>query len=104
MSSVEYFRARASAYRQLANASKDERVSGDMYEIACMFNHMADDLRARQLIPVQEPTRSHLFYAFMRFVSDSAIGGRMTGNWHGAWFAEDYVHTLAEMPARLRAW
>ena len=62
MSSVEYFRARASAYRQVANASQDERVSGGMYEIACMFNRTADDLHTRQLVLVEELTRSYLFY------------------------------------------
>src|ERR1700730_1550984 len=70
MSSVEYFRARASAYRQLANASKVERVSGDLYELACMFNRMADDLHARQLVPVEEPTRSHLLYVLRKRLGD----------------------------------
>jgi hypothetical protein len=61
MSYVDYFRSRASAYRQLANESEDEKISGDMYEIASMFSRMADDLRDRELVPIRNPARSHLF-------------------------------------------
>jgi hypothetical protein len=49
MSHVDHFRSRVSAYRKLANESKDEETAGDMYEIANLFNRMADDLSAREL-------------------------------------------------------
>jgi len=44
MSNPEHFRRRATAYRQLAQESLNEEIAGDMFEIAKMFNSMADDL------------------------------------------------------------
>ena len=67
---VEHFRGRASAYRQLATASEDEKISGDMHEIACLFDRMADDLRARQLVPIQKPTQSRKFERHHRRLGD----------------------------------
>ena len=39
---ANYFRSRAAAYRQQAFDAKDDRVSGDLHEIAAMFNRIAD--------------------------------------------------------------
>ena len=44
MTNPEHFRSRAAAYRRLALASLDERCAGDLFEIASLFNSMADDL------------------------------------------------------------
>ena len=67
---VEHFRARASAYRELANASEGENISGDMHEIACLFDRMADDLYARQLVPIQKATQSCQFEGHHRRLGD----------------------------------
>lgn len=54
MSNPEHFRSRADAYRRFAHDSRDEVHAGDMFEIANLFNSMADDLaRLRQPTPMR---------------------------------------------------
>ena len=63
MANSDHFRSRAVAYRQLAVDSKNERTEGDMFEIANMFNCMAEKLLALELPRVREQARPALFDA-----------------------------------------
>jgi hypothetical protein len=50
MSNPQYFRSRAAEYRQLAKNSQNEIRAGNLFEVANLFNCMADDLiRLEQL-------------------------------------------------------
>jgi len=42
MSKFDYFRTRAAAYRRMAIDAKDDRIAGDMREIAATFDCIAD--------------------------------------------------------------
>ena len=44
MSHPRHFRSRAAAYRQLARESRNEHHAGDMFEIANLFDSIANDL------------------------------------------------------------
>jgi len=42
MSKFDYFRTRAAGYRRMAIGAKNDRISADMYEVAAIFDFIAD--------------------------------------------------------------
>jgi hypothetical protein len=60
MSNPVYFRQRATAYKQLALVAGDGSRAEGLFDVANMFNRMADDLRALQSLRPPERLKPRL--------------------------------------------